>query len=460
MFDMVIQNANIVFPDEGIRKGSIGVDDGVISAISANSPLKGKTIVDAEGKYLFPGVIEAHSHLGLARGAEDFDTETSSAAAGGVTTILFFLRHPESYDDLFAYVTTEGNTRSFTDYGFHIVLLTEEHLQSVPRYVEEFGVTSFKLYQTYRGKDARMANFGGKSVSFNGIDDGYLLDCFKAVAAYPKALAIVHAENVEIINREKAKMRNAGRDDMRAFSDSRPVFAEVDGIRKTLSLASEARCKTLILHLTSRRGLDEINNFKKQYKDVFIEVCHPYLTLNEEIALTSRKYKMRPPLRPQSDIDALWSGVFSGAVNHIGSDHVPRKMSEKMDDMWNLAAGASGTPYLLPVVLTEGHFKRGLPLENAAALLSKNPAKMYGLYPKKGGILLGSDADFVLVDLDKEYELKRADLEQYSDYILYEGMKVRGFPEVTILRGRIIAKSGKPVVASAGWGRYEYRFPE
>jgi dihydropyrimidinase len=457
MYDMVLKNGNIVFPGKTIEVGTIGIKDGLVAAL-ASSDLQGKEIIDATGKYILPGVIEAHSHLGMAAGEKDLVTETSSAAVGGVTTVLFFLRHPDPYDDLFNHVREQGIKTSFIDFSFHIVLCNDDHLRSIQKYVKEYGVTSFKLYQTYRGKDARMANFGGKPVSFEGVDDGFLLDCFKEIARFPEAMAIVHAENIEIINREKYKFQRNGRDDMTAWADSRPVFAEVDGIRKTLSLASEANCRVVILHLTSAAGLEDIRKYREKFDKITVEVVHPYLMINENIAVTSKKYKFRPPFRSQNDIEALWNGLEEGLINHIASDHVPRKLSDKMGDMWNLAAGGTGTPYLLPIALNEGYHKRGLPLEKIAALLSLNPAKLYGMYPEKGDISIGGSADLVIVDLNREYELKIDDIDQYGDFLIYEGLKVKGYPEKTILRGKIIAADGKPVSSAYGWGKYIPRY--
>jgi dihydropyrimidinase len=455
MFDTVISGAQLVSPSGPVYAGNIGITAGKIAAITSRDiPLEGKHKIDATGKHLFPGVIEPHSHLGIGCGAEELDIEMKAAARGGVTTVLFFLRRPTAYEPLYAEVKALGEEKSVIDFSFHIVLMTDEHLQSIPKYVHELGVTSFKFYLTYRGRDARMADFGGQMKEFTGIDDGFMLDCFKAIAEHPKAIVIVHAEDIEIVNRAKKRLMDAGRDDMEAWALSRPVFAEVEGVRRALSFAQEAGCAINILHLTSKAALKEAVSFKNGNSRMFVEVCHPYLVLNEEVAKTNL-YKVRPPLRKPEDNEELWRGVQDGRVYTIGSDHVPRKLAQKMGSVWSPAAGAAGTPFILPVVLTEGHHKRGISLSRIAEVLSLNPAKLYSL-PFKGDLKVGYDADLVIVDVNKEYQLSAKSIEQFSDYIIYEGMKVKGYPEMTMVRGRVVAENGV-IKSENGWGQFVSR---
>jgi dihydroorotase-like cyclic amidohydrolase len=452
MFETVIRNGNIVIPGRCVCEGDIGIERGKIAAISGpGQKMEGKNVIDAGGKHIFPGIIEPHSHLGIGAGADDLTTETRSAAIGGVTSVLFFLRQPTPYDDIYCEIKRLGEEKSFIDFSFHIVLMTDEHLKSIPKYIDKFGVTSFKFYMTYRGENANMSGFGGKMMQFAGIDDGYMLDCFKAVAQNPRAVVIVHAEDIEIINRCRKRLVDEGRDDMEAYALSRPVFAEVEGVRRALAFAGEAGCSINILHVTAGDALEAIASFKKEYDRAYAEVCHPYLVLSEDDARDS-VFKLRPPFRKRADIERLWKGAKTGDVYTIGSDHVPRKLSEKLGSVWRPAAGAPGTPFLLPIMLSEGYHKRGLPLPRIAELLSLNPARLYHL-PEKGDIRVGADADLVIVDIQKEHTLRAADIEQFSDYILQEGLKVKGYPELTMVRGRIVAENGR-VTEAGGWGKY------
>lgn len=453
MFDIAILNGNIVFPGRNILYGNIGIKNGKIQAItSVDTVIQSSHTIDAKDKYILPGVIEPHSHLGIGAGEEDLLTETSSAAIGGVTTVLFFLRQNSPYDETYREIITLGEDRAYIDFSFHIVLITEEHLYSIPKYINDFGITSFKLYMTYKGEDAKTTTFGGKPIKFNTIDDGYLFECFRKISNYQKAIAIVHAEDVEIIQRTKRELMSSGRKDIQAWAESRPVFAEVEGVRRVLNFAKETGCNVNILHLTSEQAFIETEYTRKNYDKIYVEVCHPYLVLNE-YHVTSNKYKLRPPLRSKKDNEILWEAVRDGKVNTVGSDHVPRKLAAKLGDIWSPAAGAPGTPYLLPIMLSEGYHKRNIPLTRIAETLSLNPAKIYGLYPEKGDINVGIDADLVIVDLDKEYILKADDIEQFSDYILYEDLKVKGYPETTIVRGKVVVQDGK-VVGESGWGNF------
>ena len=456
MFDTVVLNGNIVYPGRNISCGNIGISKGKIEAITGPEvELQGMHVIDAAGKYIFPGIIEPHSHLGIGAGEEDLSTETSSAAIGGVTTVLFFLRQNTPYDEAYREIKSMGESKAYIDFSFHIVLITEEHLSSIPRYINDFGITSFKLYLTYRGEDAKTTTFGGIPIQFDTISDGYLLENFGKLSDYPKAVAIVHAEDIDIVHRAKKKLMSEGRTDLEAWALSRPVIAEVEGVRRILAFAKETGCKVNILHITSGQALQEAVEFRKKYNKVFIEACHPYLVLNEEDA-TSNKYKLRPPLRTKKDNERLWEAVKVEDINTVGSDHVPRKMAAKAGDIWSPAAGAPGTPYLFPIMLGEGYHKRQIPVTSIANTLSLNPAKLYGLYPQKGDISVGFDADLVIVDLDREYILKASDINQYSDYILYEDLKVKGYPELTIIRGKVVAQDGK-VVGNSGWGRFVKR---
>lgn len=456
VFDTVIRNGNIVYPGRDISCGNIGISKGKIEAITGpDTVLQGAHVIDASGKYIFPGIIEPHSHLGIGAGEEDLPTETGSAAIGGVTTVMFFLRQNTPYDEAYREIKSMGEEKAYTDFSFHIVLITEEHLNSIPKYIDEFGVTSFKLYLTYRGEDAKTTTFGGKPVQFESISNGYILESFHRLSKYPKAVTIVHAEDIELIHRAKKKLIGEGRSDIEAWALSRPVIAEVEGVRRALTFAREAGCSITILHITSEQALNEALEFRKRYNRIFIEACHPYLVLNEK-DVTSPKYKLRPPLRTERDNESLWKAVKDGDINIVGSDHVPRKLAAKLGDIWSPAAGAPGTPYLFPIMLSEGHHKRHIPLTDIAGTLSLNPAKLYGLYPQKGDIAVGADADLVIVDLEKEYVLKVSDIEQYSDYILYEGLRVKGYPETTMVRGKVIAMDGK-VVGDSGWGRFVRR---
>ena len=446
LFDSAILGGTLVRPGQPPMPAAIGIRDGRIAAIADPSvPIRGVETVDASGLHVFPGVIEPHAHWDLGNGLEDFTTESRSALLGGVTTVLFFLRRNVPYDQMFPQYREYGEAHSLIDFGFHAVLLTEEQLSEVDHYVQDLGITSFKYYLTYRGEDAAR-------MKVRDVDDGFMFDCFQAVARHPRALIIAHCENIDLIRRVRAGLIAAGRDDMDAWQASRPVLAEVEGVRRAMLFAEATGCKLNVLHLTSEAALDEVRDFRERYPDVFVEVCHSYLTWNSDNPLPHAAL-MRPPLRTSADNEALWRGVVDGSVNTAGSDHVPRKLERKMGSVWTADTGCPGTAMLLPIMLSEGHHKRGIPIERIAELTSLNPARLYGLYPRKGTLDLGADADVTMVDLAAEHTVRAEHLLSNADYTLYEGWRVKGWPVHVMVRGKWAMRDGQ-VVGEPGIGRY------
>jgi dihydropyrimidinase len=448
-FDTVIRGGTLVEPGRTPMPGSLGIRAGKIAAVAAPAvPLPATRTIDATGKHVFPGVIEPHAHWGLGNGTEDFLTESRSAALGGVTTVLLFLRKNEPYDNLYGEYRQAGESRSIIDFSFHAVLMIDQHLREVDHYVRDMGITSFKFYLTYRGEDAKL-------MGIDGVTDGFMYDCFSEVARHPQAVVMAHCENVELVQRARARLKDAGRDDMDAWQASRPLLAEVEAVRRAMLFAEATGARLNVLHLTSRAALNEVRAFRVRYPRVFVEVCHSYMTWHGDNPLPHAA-KMKPPLRTRDDNSALWEGVADGAVNTIGSDHVPRKLAAKEGSVWCPATGAPGTATLLSVLLSEGYHKRGLPLQRIAELTSLNPAMLYGLYPRKGTLNVGADADLVIVDLEAERTVHAADLLSFADYSLYEGWTLKGLPTQTLVGGRIVMEDGK-VIGVPGGGRYVSR---
>lgn len=447
VFDTVILGGTVVRPGSTPIRANLGIAKGMIAAISApDVSLEGKEIVDAWGLYIFPGAIEPHAHWGLGDGLNDFITESRSAALGGVTTVLTFLREPRAYDQLFEAMRTFGEEHSVVDFGFHAVLMTEDHLRQIPHYVNDFGISSFKFYLTYRGEDAAF-------MGFEGIDDGFMYECFQEVARHRGALVIAHCENIEIVHRMRQRLQSEGRDDMEAWQASRPVVAEVEGIQRAMLVAEATSCRLNVLHLTSRCGLEAILAFRRRYPRIYAEVCHLYLACNVDNVVLTNALKVKPPLRTSADSEALWEGVANGSIDTVASDHVPRRLEAKAGSVWGPYTGCPGTATLLPVLLSEGYHKRGVPLGRIAEVVSANAARLYGLYPRKGALEIGSDADLTLVDLETEKTVRAEDLGSFADYSPYEGRRLKGWPVHTLVRGQWVMRDGK-IVTDEGIGSY------
>lgn len=452
-FDTIVKNGRLVFPGQGVFKGNIAIKDGLIAAVTGpETVLEGDSVIDAQGNHVFPGVIDTHTHTGIGAGLTDFETESRAFALGGVTAFMMFLREPTPYGPIFETAREQGESLSYLDFGFHAVLLIEEHLEELDSYVTDLGISSFKFYMSYRGDDAAMRTFDLKSVRFEGVDDGFMYDAFRRIARHEGAMAIVHCENIEIIQRLRNEYKadpNAG---LAEWNASRPTMVEVEAIRRAALIAEETGASMQVLHLTSGEGLSEVEKARLAHRNIYVEVCHPYLAQHFHEGL-DRKWKMRPSLRTELDVEQLWQGLQNGSVDTIGSDHVPRPLAAKEGDIWAPTSGSGGTPYMLPLLITEGYHKRDLPLERIAQLVSERPAQLYGMYPQKGSLILGTDADLTIVDVDADFTLRPEDLGGQCDFSLYDDRQLKGAPFVTMVRGQVIAREGE-IVAERGWGKY------
>lgn len=445
-YDTVVAGGLTMLPGLGATRADVGIRDGRIAAIAEELPTRSAgEVIDARGRYLLPGVIDPHLHFGGGAGDEDFATETRFAAGGGVTTVLGMLRQPKPYDLLFPQIRGAAEQRAYVDFGFHAVLLIEEHLEALPRYVSELGITSFKFYISYRAQEPL-------EPGVKPLDDGFMLEAFRRVASLPNCMVILHAEDAEITSRCQREMRAAGRDGVAAWFASRPVVAEVEGCRRALYFAEVTGCRIAILHLSSSAALAEIVGHRPRYSNVCVETCVPYLTHTRETNLGNLA-KVKPPLREKTDNEALWRGLARGDVHWVGSDNVPRKAAAKAGSIWTAAPGVPGSGLILPVILSEGVNKGLLSLEQAVQVTSSNAARAYNLAPRKGVIQVGADADLVVVDMELEREVRASELGSNADYSIYEGWKLKGWPVHTISRGVAVVRDGK-FVGVRGHGRY------
>ena len=445
-YDTVVAGGQAVLPGMGTVRADVGIRDGRIAAVAEELPRQAAAeVIDARGRYVLPGVIDPHLHFGGGNGDEDFATETRFAAGGGVTTVLGMLRQPKPYDLLFPQLLDAAEKRAYIDFGFHAVLLIEEHLEALPRYVKELGISSFKFYISYRAQEPL-------EPGVKPLDDGFMLEAFQRVASLPDCMVILHAEDTEITSRYQRQMQAAGKDGVAAWFASRPVIAEVEGCRRALYFAEATGCRITILHLTSGAALAEIVGHRPRYSNVFVETCIPYLTHTRETTL-GNLIKVKPPLREKADNDALWRGLAVGQVNWVGSDNVPRKADTKAGSVWTAAPGVPGTGLILPVILSEGVHRGRLSLEQAVQITSANAARAYNLAPRKGAIQVGADADLAIVDMDLEREVHASELGSNADYSIYEGWKLKGWPVCTISRGVLVVQDGR-LVGSPGHGRY------
>lgn len=434
-YDTVITGGTLV-SETGRAEADVAILDGRIESVTprADEPLAARETIDASGLYVLPGVIDPHAHIGFG-GPDDWRTETESAATGGVTTVLNYVMGPSSYLDQVAAERETADRESVIDYGLHIVPCNEQHLDELEECVGELGIKSCKFFMNFRGDE-------GAYLGVEGTDDGYLFDYFRRIARHPGVVANIHPENIEIVWKLRPEVRESGLDGLKAWDASRPDYVEAEPIYRAAFYADVVGAPLYIVHLSADRGLREIHRARDAFStQVWVETCPHYLTHTVESSVGSLG-KVNPPLRTSEDREALWAGLRDGTIDTVGSDHVGRPRSAKEADIWKASAGMPGMASILSVLLSEGVHKRGLTLEQVVRLTSTNAARIFGLYPKKGTISRGSDADLVLVDLDEERTVDADTWKGGSGYTLYEGWTLKGWPVMTMSRGEIIAGRG------------------
>lgn len=449
MLDLVLINARLMLPGQGLTDGVLGVRDGRIVLIAApgDAPSARETI-DCQGLWVLPGLIDPHVHFGFGSPETDFETESRFAALGGTTSVLSFHRSADIRHSFDA-VRDRALAQSCVDFGFHFGITSHLHVQTLEDISRRFGVSSYKLYMMYKGA-------AGLSKGFTDIDDGLLYSALKATAAIPGAIMGVHCENVEVIPVLRDPLREAGRDDLKAWNEQSPDFLEAENVHRVCYFANKLGAAVNIVHLSSREALDEARRHRRTpgAPPIYVETCPQYLFLNDE-SPAGAYAKVNPPVRGQADVEAMWEGVLDGSITTIGTDHVPRKRATKDMDIWAASNGFPGTGLMLPILLHEGYHRRGVPLETLMKVATENSARIYRL-PSKGSIEIGKDADLVVVDPDLERVVDPATLESNSDYSPYEGMSLKGWPVRTLVRGRTVALDGRITdqARAAPGGRY------
>jgi dihydropyrimidinase len=424
MLDLKIINGTLVIPGTGEVRAAVGVKDGKIAVIGAEEKLEDATrTVDASGKYVMPGVIDPHVHLGIFTGdfGYECENETRAALAGGVTTIGVFMGGDQSYLPALPALMETVDSRSSTDLFFHLSMFTPEQLDEIPQYVDQ-GITSFKFYMC-----------GVKGV-FPNVSDEFMLDGLKRLKALGGHLTgCVHCEDQAQVDEaaDKLAAEKPEGGTLCDWAEAGPACAEEDAVVRACRMSAEAQQRLYLVHMSSELGVKAAK--ANRPPTVYVETTSPYLSLtkNDKSGLMA---KMLPPIKDESDREALWDAVKDGTINSIGTDNVSLNAETKGADKGMLDA-MPGYPVLqthLPVLLHEGVNTRGVPLEKIVELTSKGPAEIFGVYPQKGTIAVGSDADLVVVDLEKEQTVDSSKIYSFADFSLYEGRTLKGWPVMTV----------------------------
>lgn len=458
VFDLLLTGGRVVLPGDEPARLDIAVSDGKIAAVlAAGHDMTAARTVDLDGLTVLPGVIDVHLHLGHGkdisrpRVAADAAQETAAAVTGGVTTMIPYLMSVEPFEAIFDEVRTVTEAGSRVDFGYHFIISTEDQLAGVERYVGEYGAPSFKIFMNNRGGE-------GTRLGLPDIDDAFLYRLAEKSALYG-GMVCPHPENIEVAQYIRKAVMAAdpdGRGGLAAWNASRPPFIEADAVQRAALLCRAAGAPVYIVHTSSAEALDAARNAREQGTDIIIETCPHYLT--HDIGWVGGDVgKINPPLRTAHDREALWRGIRDGVVDTVATDHVHRDISGKTGGIWSASPGCPGMETLLPIMLSEGYHKRGIPLSRIVSLLSEQPARAMGLDSCKGAIRLGMDADFAIVDLDAINTVANSDVRSSAGYSIYDGWDLKGRVVHTFVRGRQVLQNGTLVEDAVGTGRYRRR---
>jgi len=448
--DTVISHCRIVRHD-GILNAGLAIDDGKVVAIAEDGSLPAASqTIDAEGRYVIPGVVDAHVHLEYPPGVDpqkNILSETRACAAAGCTTIIHLLAPADDIlakaQEFIGFYEQHG----IVDLALSARIYTRENISQI-RSLHDFGIKSVKLLLPYKGSEAVWKGRAG------GIDDGIVYLTLQEVGRLARegygSFVRVHCENVEIFFKIKDGYMEKGLEPA-SWNEVRPWICEAESMQKCLYLAEMTGCPIYIVHMTIKEGIDIVRRARARGVRVTAETCVQYLTLNT--VNTDRVLsKVNPPIREPEDNDALWEGLREGVINIVATDHAPVPKSMKKG-FWDATVGIPCAEMFLPVMLSEGVNKGRLSLEKLVEVCCYAPARQFGLTPRKGMLAVGSDADLSIIDLDKEIKGPDKFLYSDSDNALYSGMDIKGCPLMTMLRGNIIAKKGK-IVNNESQGKY------
>ena len=433
--DLLLRDGLLVHPDFACMPGSVGIRGGRIAGLFApGEEVAASEVVDCSGKWIMPGVIDPHVHFGFGSPETDFLTESRSAALGGVTSALSFYRTAD-FRNAFDTYRDRAAAQTCIDFGLHFGITSHLHVETLAECSKRFGVTSYKLYLMYKGA-------AGLAQGFTEIDDALLYAACKATATIKGAVLGIHCENVEVIPYLREPLRLAGRDDLAAWNEQSPDFLEAENVHRACYFAGKTGAPINIVHLSSREALDEVRRHRQRTKTpIYVETCPHYLFL-DDASPAGVLAKVNPPIRGRADVDAMWEGIADGSIDTVGTDHVPRKRSTKAGKgVWGSSNGFPGVATMLPVMIDEGHHRRGIAPERIGAVLSRNAARIYRM-ANKGALAVGYDADITVVDPELARTVDPSVLESFADYSPYEGTTLKGWPVATYVRGRKVMENG------------------
>ncbi len=437
-FDLFLVGGLVVTGKE-IQRADVGVHKGVITAVGSHlSNSNVGEIINVSGKYILPGVIDIHVHPVYLDNVSDC---SEVAAYGGTTTLLHFA-YARTGQGLFHEVSKmlkDGLRTSRLDFGLHGGLFeAAKQIPEIPK-VMKLGVKTFNFFLAYMKQ--------------GWYTNDYQLTKGMDILAKNGGMAIIHGENAGAIDYFEDKYFSKPNTPATNFGLSRPPALEEEAVFRAIKIAEITSCPLYIVHVTAERALRPIRQAQAEGQTVFAETCPQYLNLTEKIIKERGALaKIGPPIRNAQDKKALWQALRDGTLQVVSSDHAP-KTKDIHGDFLKQGFGSPQVETVLPLTYDEGVNKGKISLVRLVQVLAENPARIFGLYPKKGTIAVGSDADLVVFDPSKEFTIKAANQHSHANYTLYEGRKILGWPEMTFQRGHRVLWKGK-IVAEPGSGKF------
>jgi len=448
---ILIKNGHIVTASEDYQ-ADVYIEGEQIVAIGANLPYKAEKVIDATGKIVFPGAIDPHVHLDMpfmgTFSSDDYETGTRAALFGGTTMVIDFILQTQG-DSLYnALRTWQGKSigKAIGDYSYHMAVtdFNEQTAAEVVQMIEKEGITSFKTFMAYKG--ALM------------IDDGQMVRLMQVVKKHG-GMVTVHATNGDMIDSLIAQNRAAGNRAPIYHYLSQPEITESEASARFTDMLHYTGCTGYIVHLTCEGALNAVRDATKRNQQVNVETCIQYLLLDASLYeqdFEGAKWVMSPPLREKKDQEALWAGIAQGLVNVVATDHCPFTWEQKQmgkNDFAKIPNGHPAIEHRVELLFSEGVQKGRISLPKFVELISTNPAKLFGMYPRKGTLAVGADADVVVFNPKTKHVLSAKTHHMRTDYSAYEGRKVTGKVETVILRGAVAIEHEKCLL-EAGFGKF------
>jgi dihydropyrimidinase len=447
--DTLIEGGRVVAGGQ-VSEATVAIGDGtIVGVLSPGVPIAEAPArrIDATGKIVMPGVVDAHVHFGMFTAhVDDFASATTAAAHGGVTSVIIYAMGKPGMPprEFLAHWRREGESQSLVDFAMHCRLGAPDR-RNTRQFTDAFdaGVTSFKIFMAYRNQGIM-------------YDDYSLVEAMEFIGAR-QGIVCCHAENGDLCDYLEAKFQEQGRYSPETFLATRPSEAEVEATYRALTLARVARCPLYVVHMTTPAAIALVHQARLSGQPAWSETCPQYLALTQDdVVRHGGLAKIAPPLRTREERDGVWRAVMNGTVDVVGSDHAPYPFEMKSLPRERFLEARFGMPNvetMLGVLYSEGVATGRIDLPRMVRVLCEEPARVFGLAPRKGHIAVGADADLVIFDPDAEWRVERGDLHSRSGYSAYEGWTLRGKVASTIIRGEVVVQDGQ-LRQSPGFGRY------